>query len=245
MKNEQEPIDPKVLAAMAKIDADAKAKRKKQGDGSVGSVLDPTIARLEALMKDAPDHREEEPVEEKPRILNDSFFPAYREPWEVTDPGAEFERRLAITFEVVQAGSIGILIGGHGTGKTRTLAETARKTFLRGARYMKTSHFFEKVRSTFSGRGRTQEEVMNEFRNLPLICLDEIDKRSDTPNENALLFSLIDDRFDLGKPTLVAGNVSVDRLADFFDEAILDRARVGGAVLKFEGRSFRKLDVKP
>ena len=211
---------------------------KRAGDILGGMNLE---AKFEALIAEAPEERPEEPAPEpKPRILNDSFFPRYRKPWEET-PKGDFPAQLAKARGIVDSGAIGILIGTYGAGKTRLLAETARATYWRGARYMTTDDFFSKIRSTYSRNShKTEEEIKDELVRIPLLCLDEIDKRSETKNENALLFSIVNRRFEFERPTLIAGNVNPKELIRYFDEAILDRVKVGGGLIIFEGESFRE-----
>lgn len=234
------------LAEMAKLDEEAKARREAAGTDSVGEAMkaDPVISRLDELMKDAPDERPDPEHETpKPRVLNETFAEEYREPGFEPYPETRgiYLDRLAKLCRIVNAGGIGILVGPYGTGKTRLLAETARATRHRGARYIRTGGLFREIRSTYNRfSNKTEKDVFEEFLRLPLICLDEIDKRSETANENALIFNLIDERFDAKKPTLIAGNVSLKELSTRFDAAILDRVKVGGGLIAFEGESFRR-----
>ena len=195
--------------------------------------------RFAALIKDAPTERPPEPPKpDAPRVLNESFFPEYREEWDV-DPGIEFLNHLNTTRQIVRDGGIGILIGSQGTGKTRLMAETARSTRPRGSKYLKTSKLFRMVRATYSSKFKTEDDVVEELTRVPVLFLDEFDKRSETPNENALLFSVIDDRFDLGRPTIIAGNIPAPELGKRIDPAILDRVKQGGGLVLFSGKSHR------
>lgn len=206
----------------------------------VGDLID-SPGFFERMIAEAPETIPETP---KPpnRTLNDSFFPDYREPWDVEDPGEDFRSKLARSIAIAEAGGIGLLVGSHGTGKTRLLAETARALLGRKrSRYLKTSKLIRLIRATYNRNStKTEDDLVEELTRVPVLMVDEIDKRSETPNENALLFSVIDDRFDLKRPTLIAGNIAANDLSNRIDPALLDRAKVGGGLILFEGESFRR-----
>ena len=206
----------------------------------VGDLLG-TPGFFERMLAEAPEAIPEEP-KTVVRKLGESFFPDYRDPWEVTDPGADFLSKLQKSIEIVEAGGIGLFVGTHGTGKTRLLAETAREFLGRKrSRYLKTSKLIRLIRATYNRKSeKTEDDLVEELTRVPILMIDEIDKRSETPNENALLFSVIDDRFDLGKPTLIAGNIATKDLPKRIDPALLDRAKVDGGLVIFEGDSFRR-----
>lgn len=130
-----------------------------------------------------------------------------------------------------------ILIGSPGTGKTHILAAILR-TFAGYAKkyidelpvyasikYMTVSDISDKF---FDARklksAMYAENIIKQLGDYDVLAIDEIGRlKKPFVNEQDLLFKIIDKRYQNGKSTVFATNLSINELTDFFDNAMWSR----------------------
>ena len=108
-----------------------------------------------------------------------------------------------------------LLWGEPGSGKTHLLEAAARQ--LLGSefniRYEYTPDFLNRIRATFSNKENT-EDVLNYYRNVPVLFLDDIgtEKASDWTSE--ALTTLVDERYRNERRLLITTNCNYQELSD-------------------------------
>ena len=156
--------------------------------------------------------------------------------------GSEWLAAYQVAKERVQKNGIVVLYGARGGGKTRMAAELA--AMVGNSRYRTAMRFFLEVRATFrKGSEKTELEVIEELASTPLLILDEIQERGETPFEDRLLTHVIDARYAGMRPTVIIANLTKSNLASSLGPSIVDRARENGKSIEFNWPSFR--EVKP
>ena len=156
----------------------------------------------------------------------------------------DFENYLAARDELrtlLDAPGILVIRGENGPGKTHLVSALVNAFCDRGrpAFYCRAIDFFAKVKSTFGQSGKTLEDLERRFRAYHLLAIDEIEVRSDSAWENALLRSLIDARYANVVATVIVTNKSEEDLNAYFSPAIRDRIRESGGVVNCDWGSLR------
>ncbi|HEU5348953.1 MAG TPA: ATP-binding protein, partial [Ktedonobacterales bacterium] len=108
------------------------------------------------------------------------------------------------------------LIGTRGTGKTHLLAAVANLLISRGESplYVVVPDFLDYLRAGYDSEKVNQgaAQRMENARCCPALLLDDLgaEKRSEWTDEQ--LYRLLNDRYNEGLPTVVASNVTLDKL---------------------------------
>jgi Cdc6-like AAA superfamily ATPase len=237
-----ETLDPKVLADMARLDAENRRKQAARPNDPLAAAAmvreSPTVRRLTDMIANAPEsHPEPPPSPPKPRTVP-NFPDRYREPWD-RPSSPEWRDHFSKGLAVIKRKGILSLIGNRGSGKTRLAAEIARET-LRRARYLTALDFFVEIKSTYGNAAtRTELQVLTRYKEAGLLILDEIQERSENDWENRLLTNLLDARYSNERPTILIANLKPDDLIASLGTSISDRMNEGGGILQIVGKSNR------
>lgn len=153
----------------------------------------------------------------------------------------------------VDSGAIVLLYGGYGSGKTRMAYEIARNcspprsTFKRAgheerypAVYWTALNLFRAIKSTFHSEStQSQKTIYDDSAEASLLVIDEYHQRGRTEWEDLELTGIIDQRYQLGKPTILISNLNRKDFAAQLSPAVIDRIRENGLGLHFHWESFR------
>lgn len=166
-------------------------------------------------------------------------------------PGGEWGARYAALRRQAGSGFLVALLGNRGTGKTQMAArlceevadelESKRELGSRVVypRYVRAMDWFIDIRRAFRPDGPTEADVLKEYRNPPLLVIDEIHLRGESPWEDRLLANLIDHRYGAVKDTLIISNLTWDAFERSIDPSIVDRIRETGGRVSCDWASFR------
>lgn len=137
----------------------------------------------------------------------------------------EFKKNLVIT-------------GGVGTGKTMFVSWLAIQAIRNKStvRYMYASDLSQKVKASWNSKEINEDDVISELVNCDLLILDEIGR----VEYNDYLFKVFDGRYNIGKPTIILGNIDVIEIPKILGEAIASRLRVNVKALSF-GKEDRRV----
>lgn len=148
--------------------------------------------------------------------------------------------------EAVQADSGAglILIGPPGTGKSHLMAAIVRHVIEQGkcgATVVTSRELLRRLRATWHRDAKeTETQVIDALSvDMGLLALDEVGASFGTEAEQVQLLDLVDARYKLRRPTLVASNLSVPGLRDAVGERCFDRLREGATVLPCDWASHR------
>ncbi len=136
-----------------------------------------------------------------------------------------------------------VLIGAPGTGKTHLAVSTLKRAIILGGRtlYTTSQSFVDSVRSTWrAGASETVSDAKTRASDPYLLVLDEVGANYGSDSEVVLLEELISMRHAAGKPTIVVGNVDLDRLTKALGDRAMSRLMDrGGRFVIFDKGDYR------
>ena len=131
----------------------------------------------------------------------------------------EICRRYVERWEKVTAERIGLLLWGEtGCGKTFYAACIANALIEREIKAVLTSIPDLSAR-LMANYGEAREAVLEDVRRAPLLILDDIGFERSTPTGIENAFSIVDTRYDSGKPLIVTTNLTPDEIKNPTDVA--------------------------
>ncbi|NVZ22168.1 ATP-binding protein [Pseudomonas costantinii] len=137
-----------------------------------------------------------------------------------------------------------LLLGKVGTGKTH-LATSAASALINEhmvkAIYRTVGSVIGDIKATFSDKsGDTEAHIMRELIGADLLVLDEVGATKQSEFELATLFSIINGRYEQGRPMIIVSNLSPGELSDALGVRCVDRIRENGCIgVAFEWESQR------
>lgn len=144
------------------------------------------------------------------------------------------------TVEYLKTGGSAVIYGSNGVGKTHLAYATCEYQARQGkvAGYILAFDFFNEVRKSFSD-GST-DKVVGKYHGYDLLVIDEIDKTQGTPTEFVYLYSLINERYNYMKPTILITNATPSDFGAIIGESALDRVASDGKVIDLTGDNYRQ-----
>lgn len=137
-----------------------------------------------------------------------------------------------------------LLLGRVGTGKTH-LATSAASVLINEhmvrAIYRTVVSVIGDIKATFSDKsGDSEAHIMRELISADLLVLDEVGATKQSEFELATLFSIINGRYEQGRPMIIVSNLSPAELNDALGVRCVDRIRENGCIgVAFEWESQR------
>lgn len=110
---------------------------------------------------------------------------------------------------LVERPALMALIGELGAGKSWMACALINKftSLGRSARYMEAMDYLLAIRQTWTRQAtRTEDQVVNEYVQLSLLVLDEMQVRTESANEEVLLTRLINKRYMAKRATVLISN---------------------------------------
>jgi len=142
----------------------------------------------------------------------------------------------------LEAGDGLVLMGNMGTGKSHLavgLIRYATRSLAVPARYVTAPALFSRVRASYGGNGESEAEILDELVAAPLLVLDEVGIGKGSDNELNLTYSLLGQRYDACRPTVIITNLMSDDLRAWLGERVVDRLRETSPVVLFNWESYR------
>ena len=155
-------------------------------------------------------------------------------------------------------GFLAVLLGMPGTGKTQMATEWLRfvlastkdekniEAYAPGwmashVLYRKVSDVFRDIRETYSVRDKAERGVVDRFRHVQSLVLDEIDNRARTDFEARSLRDILDDRYRETRDTLLITNIrSRSAFLHELPEYLCSRLSECGLFIECNWPSFRE-----
>lgn len=135
-----------------------------------------------------------------------------------------------------------VLMGNMGTGKTHLavgLVRYATRSLAVAARYITAPALFSRVRASYGGNGESEAQILGELVEAPLLVLDEIGIGKGSDNELNLTYSLLGQRYDACRPTVIITNLMSEDLKAWLGDRVVDRLRETSPVVLFNWESYR------
>jgi DNA replication protein DnaC len=159
------------------------------------------------------------------------------------------------TFDAVRnafgRGSVSVLIGPRGTGKTQmavVVAENVERmlAYHRGTieqartRYTTAVELFVTIKETYGDNAqRSERAAIDLFVKPDLLVIDEVQERAGTEWEQRLLAAIVDRRYAGMKDTILVGNLKPDDVRAELGTSIASRAQETGGIYVADWPSFR------
>lgn len=143
------------------------------------------------------------------------------------------------------AGRCLLLMGKPGCGKTHLAAAIAAylcENTRYSAIYRSLPGLIQEIRSTYGQESEQSEaDILNGVTSCALLVLDEIGATKSSEFELALLFNVINQRYEQKLPTLIVSNLAPSELGAAIGDRCVDRLREGGGVVvAFDWESKRR-----
>lgn len=135
-------------------------------------------------------------------------------------------------------------LGGVGTGKTHLAAAICLEVAWMGKESCLTtvSRIIRRIRGTWSKECQESENfVMEFFRRLDLLVIDEVGVQYGTPSEQLIISEIINDRYEDCRPSVVIGNTTMSELKAQIGVRAVDRIVDGGWLVPFSWESYRSI----
>jgi DNA replication protein DnaC len=135
-----------------------------------------------------------------------------------------------------------IFIGNRGTGKNH-LASALVKEFVLGkgktALITEAIKIIRAIKESWRKEGATEGEVIRRFVEPDLLVIDEVGVQFGTDTERMFLTEIINDRYNMMRPTILISNLTKEELEQSVGERAVDRFKEGGGVYTFDWESYR------
>lgn len=152
---------------------------------------------------------------------------------------------------VAQKGSCLRFEGTKGTGKTHLAAAIALDLINRGVPviFKSVGDLFLDIRNTFNKGEKTEEEILDVYKKVDLLVIDDIDKAKYTEWSVSALYQIINDRYENLKPMVITANNGNDDLVRIMTppqgisdvaESIVSRLCEDFTVIMLTGKDKRK-----
>lgn len=135
-----------------------------------------------------------------------------------------------------------VMMGNMGTGKSHLAVALIRYATLSlavPARYITAPALFSRIRASYNSRTENEADILAELVEAPLLVLDEIGVGKGSDNELNVTYSLLGQRYDECRPTIIVTNLIGDELRAWLGERVVDRLRDTNPVVLFNWESYR------
>jgi DNA replication protein DnaC len=144
-------------------------------------------------------------------------------------------KNYALSWNAIKKIGTGLIFSGKaGAGKTHLACSIAYEVIEQGgAAYFATvAEVMRTIKSSFSKDAETTEqEQIDHFSNIELLILDEVGMDYGTDFNKALIFEILNNRYENMLPTLLLTNLDASALREYLGERLIDRMREGGGKL--------------
>jgi DNA replication protein DnaC len=139
-------------------------------------------------------------------------------------------------------GSNLVFHGNIGGGKTFFSISILKEAINQGfsAKYQTVPELFRNIKRTFNYTDLDDQKIIDDLIAPDFLVLDEIGVSFNTNLEKVTFFSIINERYNRLKPTIIVSNLDIDGLKNVMGERVIDRLSDGSSgVVEFNWGSLR------
>ncbi len=153
--------------------------------------------------------------------------------------------KFSETFEETKTTGRGIFFTGSvGTGKTHLAAAIANYLInekMIPVKFGNISTLLSEVRDTYNSESeKTEADVIKVLSNVQLLIIDDLGKEKATEWTNNIIYTIINNRYENYKPTVVTTNLSIKELDSKLGDATTSRIIEMCEGIKMDGMDYRK-----
>lgn len=192
------------------------------------------------------------------RRFQQRTFPNFRQDTPGRAKSYKIAKEYADNFAYHRATGDGLYIEGtNGTGKTHLAAAIALQLIREGVPVIckTSSDLLLDIKKSFDGSGARESDVLDIYKRVDLLIIDDLGKEQCSDWSMSTLYSILNDRYEDMKPTIVTTNYNADALARAltpkgFDDtkivAIISRLREVSTVMTMAWADIRgKEETQP
>lgn len=150
--------------------------------------------------------------------------------------------------KVSQAGTGLIFSGKAGAGKTHLACSIAHEVIEQGGhvQFATVAEVMRQIKSSFAkDSDTTEQKEIDHFSGIQLLILDEVGMDYGTDFNKALIFEILNNRYENMLPTILLTNLDTAALVEYMGERLVDRMREGGGrMVSFTWDSYRSKAAK-
>ncbi len=149
------------------------------------------------------------------RRFRQRTFPNFRTDTPGRRKNYEIAKEYADNFAHHRAMGDGLYIEGtNGTGKTHLAAAIALQLIHEGVPVIckTSSDLLLDIKKSFDGSGASESEVLDVYKSVDLLIVDDLGKEQCSDWSMSTLYSILNDRYEDMKPTIVTTNYNADAL---------------------------------
>ena len=136
-----------------------------------------------------------------------------------------------------------LMLGKTGVGKTHLSMSIAKEVIKGGSSviYGSVLNLLREIEKEHFGRAEGDSDTLSALCGCDLLIMDDLGAEPRTPFYESAVYNLINSRMNMGLPTIVSSNYSVEELYDHYNERIISRLFGFYEVLIFVGKDIRQL----
>ncbi len=136
-----------------------------------------------------------------------------------------------------------LMIGKTGVGKTHLSMAVAKEVIRGGSSviYGSCINLLREIEKEHFGRAEGDFDTLSSLCGCDLLIIDDLGSEPKTSFYESTIYNIINSRMNMGLPTIVSSNYSVDELYSYYNERIISRLFGFYEVLLFCGRDIRQL----
>lgn len=203
-----------------------------------------------AVMAQIEAERERRRIEEAlgrasiPADFHDKSFGTFQADTDELKQALDLCKRFVAGWQKARENGYGLLFFGNpGTGKSHLAISILKELIPLGVTglYTRVPDLIGYIRAQWRPDSETSSyAAVRQYIDLDLLVLDELGVQAGTPNEQSLLFEVIDARLSENRPTIFLSNLKPKMLAPVIGERIVDRIKGKCVAQQFSGESRRK-----
>ena len=134
-----------------------------------------------------------------------------------------------------------LIVGNMGTGKTHIAYAIVNSMCAQyDVEYTTIKEIIDNIRNSWKDSADKYDyEIVNRYKTVPLLIVDEIGVQYGTESERIELFDIFDSRYKDMLPIIAISNLNRQQLADTLGARIIDRLLSGAKIVEMKGKSRR------
>ena len=156
-------------------------------------------------------------------------FPNFRQDTPGRRKNYAIAKEYADNFSYHQARGDGLYIEGtNGTGKTHLAAAIALQLIGEGIPVIckTSSDLLLDIKDSFDGEGARESDVLDIYKRVDLLIIDDLGKERCSDWSMSTLYSILNDRYEDMKPTIVTTNYNTDNLISALTPKGFDNTKI-------------------